>query len=211
MSLTLTEVSFAFPGRPGLIESVSLTLHPGESAALMAPSGAGKTTLLEITGGLRSPDAGSVQFAGRDIGSDAVRVAWVRQGTDLLRRRSVEDNVALPLLAAGQGRETALRAAREELAQVGLRECWSRQVKDISGGEAQRTAIARVAVAPPHILLADEPTASLDRDNAQLVARALASRFPNAVVLIATHDPAVARTAQRLLTLSDGHILEAAQ
>lgn len=177
----------------------------------MAPSGAGKTTLLEITGGLRSPDAGSVQFAGREIGSDAVRVAWVRQGTDLLRRRSVEDNVALPLLAAGQGRETALRAAREELAQVGLRECWSRQVKDISGGEAQRTAIARVAVAPPHILLADEPTASLDRDNAQLVARALARRFPNAIVLIATHDPAVARTAQRLLTLSDGHILEAAQ
>lgn len=207
MSLTLTDVSFTFPGRAELITSVSLTLQPGESAALMAPSGTGKTTLLEIAGGLRRPDSGSVQFSGQVVGSTGVRVAWVRQSTDLLRRRSVEDNVALPLLAAGQAREAALRAAREELAQVGLRECWSRQVKDISGGEAQRTAIARAAVAPPDILLADEPTASLDRDNARLVATALVRRFPSAVVLIATHDPAVAQTAQRVLTLSDGQIL----
>lgn len=210
MSLTLTAVSFTFPGRDHLIASATLTLHPGESAAVMAPSGTGKTTLLEIAGGLRQPDSGSVRFDGHPVGSEQVRVAWVRQSTDLLRRRSVEDNVALPLLAAGTAREMALRAAREELTQVGLHNCWSRQVKDISGGEAQRTAIARAAVAPPDILLADEPTASLDRDNATLVATALVSQFPSAVVLIATHDPAVAHAAQRVLTLTDGQIVDAA-
>lgn len=205
MHLSIADLRYSYRGRPDLLRSVSLAASSGESLALLGPSGSGKSTLLALVGGLLRPQAGTITTNPADA-RQRPATAWIRQSNDLLPHRSLIDNVALPLLARGDRRVLAEDRAREELFDLGLADLATCLVRHVSGGEAQRTAVARGAVAPPAILLADEPTANLDRSNAERVAVSLTTRFPESLVLIATHDPAVAAHCSRVLRISEGRL-----
>lgn len=206
MSLVATDIYYSYPGRSKLLHGASLVVESGESVAIMAPSGTGKSTFLAILGGLVSPDSGDISFNGRDILTAPLEVAWIRQSMDLLYRRTLTENVALPLLARGRSRPEAVDIAHRELCALGLAHLMDERVCDVSGGEAQRAAVARAAVSSPAILLADEPTANLDAKNASVVAHSLTTRFESTCVVMATHDPVVAAKAQRSFVLVDGSL-----
>lgn len=197
MSLIASGVCFAYSGDSPLFENVDLAVHRGESAAIMAPSGTGKSTLLSILGGLRSPLRGAVTIESNDMPTAPrrARVAWIFQFMHLLSSRSVIDNVAIAALAAGMRRTHAERLARTELDRFGAGPLSDRRQGTLSGGETQRVALARAAIGDPVVVLADEPTANLDRENAQHLAQVLMSGFPRAAVVVMTHDPLVARRA----------------
>jgi ABC-type lipoprotein export system ATPase subunit len=209
--LELTGVSFRYPGvSRDVFTDVNLTVARGESVAVVAPSGRGKSTLLGVAGLLLEPREGSVRIDGqvrrlRDapslLGGD---IAWVLQSANLLPRRTVLDNTALPSLAAGQTRRSAMARASALLAEVGIDPEDDRQARTLSGGEAQRVGVARALMSDPAVLLVDEPTANLDAVTAAVVSQALFHAASGRVALvIATHDDAVARGADRVFRLDD--------
>jgi ABC-type lipoprotein export system ATPase subunit len=178
----------------------------------MAPSGIGKSTLLAVLGGLRHPSTGFVRIAADDINQGVMRpsnrpaVAWVFQSMHLLLGRSALDNVALAGMPRGIVRAEAERLARIELSRFGVDALADRAVRSLSGGQRQRVALARAAVADPLAVLADEPTANLDRTNALAVADVLVNQFSRASVVVATHDTGVARLASVTYVLRDGQL-----
>lgn len=213
MSLQLTGIAYAYGAHARVLDGADLQVADGECVALMAPSGSGKTTLLAIAGGRLTPSTGSATIVcGRSAGfsrpSDLRRrTAWVLQSVNALERRSVLDNVALALIARGDDRESAEEAARSALARSNLEGLEDRRAATLSGGELQRMGVARCLAGHPRVVLADEPTANLDRPNADHVARVLvAASREGPAVLIATHDPLVAERADRVVTLSGGRI-----
>ena len=186
-------------------------MAPGESLAILGPSGSGKSTLLALVGGLLPVDSGEITVDGVALDPGSRAVAWIRQENALLPHRTLLDNVALPLLARGTDRVTAHVHALRELAALGLADHARTRARLVSGGEAQRAAVARAAVLAPGVVLADEPTASLDRPNALLVAECLTERFVRSIVLIATHDPRVAQRCSAVAELVDGCLIERAR
>jgi lipoprotein-releasing system ATP-binding protein len=223
---TLLEVrelrkAYASPSGAALevLRGVSLTLEAGEMLAVTGASGAGKSTLLHVLGGLDAADGGSVRLGEieltRAVGAELARVrgeqvGFVFQFHHLLPDLSALENVALPLLVARRKPREARAAASELLAAVGLSERALHRPGELSGGEQQRTAIARALVHAPRLLLCDEPTGNLDARTGQSVAALLKTlaRTRGAGVIIATHNEQLARTCDRTLILEDGLLRE---
>lgn len=199
------------------VDGVSLHVEPGELVALYGPSGSGKTTLLSIAGAYMAPDAGAVRFAGREVtGLSAMdralyqrrEVGLVQQGYHLNAGSTAIDNAAVKLLADRVSLEEARRRAIPWLERVGLGERLSYTPDRLSGGEGQRVALARALVNEPRLVLADEPTAYLDRRRSRDML-ALLSQIAHdraVAILVVTHDPEAAAVADRTHTLSDGKL-----
>jgi putative ABC transport system ATP-binding protein len=197
------------------LRGVDLAVARGEFVAIMGPSGSGKSTLLHVLLGIEPPSQGKILLDGEDLAhlNDTQRtllrrrlIGFVFQSFNLLPSVTAEENVALPLLLDGVAPAEARRRAGESLELVGLARRRSHLPGKLSGGEQQRVAIARALAIKPVVLLADEPTGSLDSANGQRVMqllRHLVDSLRQTIVLI-THDPAVARQADHTLHLRDG-------
>jgi putative ABC transport system ATP-binding protein len=201
------------------VNGVSLRIEPGEFVAIMGPSGCGKSTLLHMAGALEDPSAGRVFVGGRDLadldirGHAALRrseVGYVFQRLNLLASLTAIENVALPLELDGISARNARSRARDALISVGLIDQLDRYPDDFSGGQQQRIAIARAIVGERKLLLADEPTGSLDTatgDSVIEVLAALPQRHGTAVVLV-THEPRFASWTDRVVFLRDGRVVD---
>lgn len=204
-----------------VLRGATLTLKPGEIAALVGPSGAGKSTLLHTAGLLEKPDDGEVLIEGEECGrmSDAqrtetrrARIGFVYQFHHLLPEFSALENVMLPQMIAGHSRGEARARAQELLAVVGLAQRADHRPARLSGGEQQRVAIVRALANAPRVLLGDEPTGNLDLHTAEDVMGALIAivRRTGLAALIATHNLELARRMDRILSLEEGNIVERA-
>lgn len=219
--LTLSNVTRCFTqGANALqvLKNVNLTLARGEMVALVGPSGSGKSTLLQITGLLDAPTSGDVIIMNENVSraNDAVRtnarkkhIGFVYQAHHLLPDFSAQENIALPLLIAGNTRAHANARANELLAAMQLAERAHHRPAQLSGGEQQRVAIARALAASPSLLLADEPTGNLDPATADVVFAFLERMIKqaNVAALIATHNMELARRMHRTLTLKNGELV----
>ena len=199
------------------LAGVSLEIRDGEKLAIMGPSGSGKTTLLSILGCLDRPTRGEHLFDGRRVeglGDDDLSrlrnrsIGFVFQSFHLIPQLTVAENVETPLLYAGeapaQWRPRALRA----LERVGLAARADHRPSELSGGEAQRAAIARALVTDPRLILADEPTGNLDTATGEEIASLLDELHARGrTVVIVTHNEALARRAERVVRLRDGRVL----
>ncbi len=172
-------------------------IHAGQRVALTGPSGSGKSTLLYLLAGLDDPTSGSVAWPAIGEREDLrpSRLAMIFQGPSLLAPLTVAENVALPLILGGRPDAAAHADAREALDVLHLAELADKLPDEISGGQSQRVAVARVLAGTPQLILADEPTGQLDAANGAAVIDVLieASRQTNAGLLVSTHDPAVAQ------------------
>lgn len=168
--------------------------------ALVGPSGSGKSTLLAAMSGYQSLSAGRLEL--RDGATappsppDPARVAWVPQGSNALGRRSVLDNVAIAPLSAGAPLNEARERAIDALEIVGLGKLLHQQARRLSGGELQRTALARALASGKELILADEPSANLDAANTELIAEILNGLTTRATIVVATHDPVLVAAAE---------------
>ncbi|MBE6481305.1 MAG: ABC transporter ATP-binding protein [Actinomyces ruminicola] len=199
------------------LDGIDLTVAPGEFVAVMGPSGSGKSTLLNLAGALDRPTTGRVIIAGRDLaGLDRTALAEVRrraigfvfQDFNLLPSLTAAENVAFPLELDGWPARRARAAALTALEQVGLSDLADRLPDDMSGGQAQRAAIARAIVGPRRLLLADEPTGALDSTTGTAVIGVLRQRADDGVaVLMVTHEPRFAAWADRTVFLRDGRMV----
>ena len=220
------EMSF---GRTHALRGVDLDLLAGEVLAVTGPSGSGKSTLLHVMAGVLVPNAGSVSYhGGKSPGGDTTDVAediavldeaarsrlrlnefgFIFQFGQLLPDLSALDNVTIPLLLAGTPRRKALAQAREALGELGLSKHLDKRPTQLSGGQAQRAAVARALVTGPRILFADEPTGSLDSLAAERTMEVLLAsvRSRGASLVIITHDARVAAYADREVTVRDGRV-----
>lgn len=200
-----------------VLDGADLSIAPGELVALVGRSGSGKSTLLHILAGLDDSDSGEVWIADQNLtaanvdGRAAIRnryLGFVYQMHHLLPEFTAAENVAMPLRLAGLGKKEALPRALAMLAAVGLANRSTHRPAALSGGERQRVAVARALVAEPALVLADEPTGNLDRDNASAVLELMRSlcRERGVGILMATHDAAVTRGVDRLVTLDAGKL-----
>src|SRR5919201_4516443 len=199
------------------LADLSLTLTAGEQVAVTGPSGSGKSTLLNLIGGVDRPTSGSIRVEGRDLGrltSDELAryrremIGFVFQSFRLLPHLTALENAALPAVLAGASEKDAEARARPLLERVGLEERFRHRPTELSAGEQQRAALARALVNGPRILLADEPTGSLDADAAaaflELVDQLRRER--HLTILLATHDADLAARADRVVRLRRGRI-----
>jgi putative ABC transport system ATP-binding protein len=209
----------AGPTEVRALTDVSLDIAPGELVAVRGPSGCGKSTLLHLAGGLEDPSAGHVRVDGVDVRTmsatdrAALRrrdVGYVFQRLNLVAGLTAIENVTLPLELDGVGRREAHSRAIEVLHTVGLEHHLDRYPDDFSGGQQQRIAIARAIVGTRRLLLADEPTGSLDTATGDAVIELLAAlpaERGTAVVLV-THEPRYAAWADRVVSMPDGRIID---
>ena len=193
------------------IDSFDLDIHDGELVLLLGPSGCGKTTLLSAVAGLLTPTTGTIRVGGLDVaalrGRSLTRyrrseVGVVFQSFNLVASLTARENVAAPLVAAGSRRRAALERADELLTTLDLGERLHHRPAKLSGGQQQRVAIARALAADPGLILADEPTAHLDRvqvDGVLSLLRGLAA--PGRIVIAATHDDRMLAIADRVIHL----------
>ena len=199
-----------------ILRDIDLAVMPGEAVAILGASGSGKSTLLALLAGLDTPTAGSVMLDGADLfalDEDARAelrgraVGFVFQSFQLLPSLTALENVMLPLELAG--REDAEAGAREILARVGLGERLHHYPKHLSGGEQQRVALARAFVVRPKLLLADEPTGSLDAESGEAVIALLfeLNRESGTTLVLVTHDEQLAKRCQRAVRLAAGRIV----
>ncbi len=204
-------------GETPALRGASLTVQRGEIVAVMGPSGSGKSTLLHCLAGILVPEAGEVWFDGQRLGtlSDDQRstlrrdrFGFVFQFGQLVPELTAEENVALPLLLSGARRGAATAAARHWFGALGLAGLERRRSGELSGGQAQRVALARGLVADPQVLFADEPTGSLDSVSGELVMDLLtdAVRERGTTVVLVTHDARVAAYADREVVVRDGTV-----
>lgn len=200
------------------VDTVDLVVEPGETVSVMGPSGCGKSTLLHLLGGLERPDAGELVLAGRAV-HDMSQTQWARvrrrhvgfvfQAFHLVDELTALENVELPALLLGTSAREARRAALGLLDRLGVVDRAAQMPHRLSGGQQQRVALARALVNRPTLLLADEPTGSLDsRATGEILALLSELRDAGQAMLLVTHDPRVATTASRLLTMRDGRIVE---
>jgi putative ABC transport system ATP-binding protein len=211
--LTLEDVSLNIGGRWAL-ERTTLSFRPGEVTALSGPSGSGKTTMLSIAGGIAKPTTGFASYAGRHMwqgdGDPRHEVAFVLQVYGLVPILSARENIAIALRARGEKPADADERADLELSRFFIGDLGDRQVEELSGGQMQRVACARAFAVAPQILLADEPTSELDEGNREHVMdqlRVEAAR--GAIVVVATHDPAVVDAADQKIVLDEGRLVPA--
>lgn len=218
--LELTGVAKHYSGAEVVraVDGVSLTVHAGEIVALHGPSGSGKSTLLMIAAGLMKPDAGRVLFEGQDMSAWSAReiadyqrrrIGFVYQSFHLMAGVPSVENAAIKLLADRVSLKQARRETVPWLERVGLSERLDHTPEQLSGGERQRVAIARALVNEPRLILADEPTGSLDSKRGGEILALLAGicRSRRAGMLLVTHDPQAAAFADRVCTLRDGKLL----
>ncbi|MEG9226047.1 sulfate/molybdate ABC transporter ATP-binding protein [Aeromicrobium sp. Sec7.5] len=191
---------------------VRLEVGPGESVALLGPNGAGKSTVLGTVAGLVAPTSGHVTSAGREITRvepHRRKVALLAQEPLLFPHLSVLDNVAFGPRSSGAGRVAARAAALTHLREVGVDDLADRRPAQLSGGQAQRVAVARALAAEPEVLLLDEPMAALDVDAAPVVRQVLRATLAERTVLLVTHDPVDALLlADRVVVLQRGRVVE---
>ena len=212
------EMSF---GQTHALRGVDLDVGAGEVLAVTGPSGSGKSTLLHVMAGVLVPDAGRVDYHGADTTQDIAALdeaarsrlrlkefGFIFQFGQLLPDLSALDNVTIPLLLAGTARRRALAQARETLGELGLSEHLDKRPTQLSGGQAQRAAVARALVTNPRLLFADEPTGSLDSLAAERTMEVLLAsvRSRGASLVIITHDARIAAYADREVTVRDGRI-----
>jgi putative ABC transport system ATP-binding protein len=204
-------------GETPALRGASLRVRAGEIVAIMGPSGSGKSTLLHCLAGILVPDEGEVWFGGRrlDTLSDDQRselrrdrFGFVFQFGQLVPELTAEENVALPLLLSGTRRGPAMTTARKWFGTLDLDGLQCRRSGELSGGQAQRVALARSLVASPGILFADEPTGSLDSMSGEMVMNLLtaAAREHGTTVILVTHDARVAAYADREVVVRDGKV-----
>jgi putative ABC transport system ATP-binding protein/lipoprotein-releasing system ATP-binding protein len=192
------------------LQPTDCVIGPGDRVALMGPSGSGKSTLLHLMAGLDDPTVGTVSWPG--IGPrSSLRpgpVAVIFQGPSLLPPLTVEENVSLPLILGGISDTAAHPAAREALARLGLSQLADKLPEEISGGQAQRVAVARALAGAPSLILADEPTGQLDRASGALVVDVLlaAAAHAGAALVVATHDPTVATRLPHVWEMHSGRL-----
>jgi len=200
------------------LQGISLAIEPGEMVAVMGPSGCGKTTLLNCLSGLDKVDSGQILLEGKDLAtlSDrertqyrALRMGFVFQIYNLLPVLNAVENVELPLLLSGVKPKVARERALAALDQVGLREWVTHRPAELSGGQRQRTTIARALVNHPAIVWADEPTGALDSTTANEIMDLLQrlNRDEGLTMVLVTHDANVGARCERLISMSDGHII----
>jgi len=219
--LDLEHVSKSYPAPAGrslpVLRDINLAVGPGESVAIVGPSGSGKTTLLNIIGALDWPDSGKVFLEGRDLaGLDEKarseirngKIGFVFQQHHLLPQCSVLENVLVPSLVNSAAR-SAERRALALLAEVGLSERLAYMPWQLSGGEQQRVAVVRAMINSPVLLVADEPTGSLDRTAAEKLAGLLVnmSRRHGLAMVVVTHSAVLAERMVRILELVDGALV----
>lgn len=202
-----------------VLKGIDLDIMPGEVASIVGPSGAGKTTLLQIIGSLDRPDSGSVDYDGLNIftlnDSRMARfrcenIGFVFQFHQLLPEFTLEENVAMPALIGGTPRPQAMAHARELLDRLGLADRLRHRPAQLSGGERQRAAVARALINNPRVVLADEPSGSLDTVHRAELHRLffdLRDSLDQTFVIV-THDLDLARQADRTITMTDGLITD---
>jgi putative ABC transport system ATP-binding protein len=214
--VVVESVSRVHPGPIVAVADVSLTLEPGEFVALTGPSGSGKTSLLALIGGLDAPSSGRIEVNGVALGRGAdlsryhrETVGFVFQHHHLLPHLPAVTNVELALLGAGVGRRERRERALALLDEVGLTHRAESISAHLSGGERQRVALARALANDPALLLADEPTGSLDSAASQRVLALMerAREVRGMTMLVVTYDPIVAGRADRTLHLRDGRLV----
>lgn len=223
MVLEAHDLTKTFVGGDGglltVLDGVSLQVRRGEMVAVVGSSGAGKSTLLHMLGALDKPTRGRVLVGGQDLSAMGEQelatlrnrqVGFVFQFHHLLREFSALENVAIPLRIAGVPESEAEQRAAEMLERVGLRARMTHRPSALSGGEQQRTAVARALVVDPAVLLADEPSGNLDHANAERLHELFAqiSRELEIAMVIVTHNRSLAARADRVLMLEDGRIVE---
>ena len=208
-------------GEVRALTDVSLSVAPGELVAVRGPSGCGKSSLLHLAGGLEDPSAGRVLVNGRDINTMSMteraalrrrELGYVFQKLNLVAGLTAIENVMLPLELDNVGRREARSEAIDALHRVGLDQSLDRYPDDFSGGQQQRIAIARAMVGTRSLLLADEPTGSLDTATGDAVIELLAA-LPserNTAVVLVTHEPRYAAWADRVVSMRDGRIVDVA-
>lgn len=200
-----------------VLDGVSLDIGRGEIVAVTGPSGAGKTTLLQIVGSLERADSGSVSYEGtrlETLGEKAlarfrnVNIGFIFQFHQLLPEFTLLENVEMPALIGGRSRAEARRRAMELIEYLGLGVRTTHKPSQLSGGERQRAAVARALVNNPRVVLADEPTGSLDSRNRAELHRLFFDlrRDMGHTFVIVTHDENLAADADRIIRLTDGHI-----
>lgn len=204
-------------GNLQVLKDVSIQIGDNEIITVLGPSGAGKTTLLQIMGSLERPDSGEVIYNSKNILAlndrrlsefRNLNIGFVFQFHQLLPEFTACENVAMPALIAGKSRRSAMEHATELLNRLGLGDRLGHKPSELSGGERQRTAIARALVNNPGIVLADEPTGSLDTKNRDEICRLIAElrdEFRRTFVIV-THDPSMNSIADRVINMSDGRI-----
>jgi ABC-type lipoprotein export system ATPase subunit len=192
------------------VKDVSFRIPSSARIALTGPSGSGKSTLLHLIAGLDAPTVGEVGWPAlrKDRRGRPAGVCVVFQGPSLLLSLDVIENVALPLLFAGEAEQTAMHDASSALDVVGIGDLASKLPDELSGGQAQRVAIARVVAARPSVILADEPTGQSDHRNADRVISVLldTANTTGAALIVATHDPVVAARLADRWTMRDGRL-----
>jgi putative ABC transport system ATP-binding protein len=201
-----------------VLHGININMQRGDFVAIMGQSGSGKSTLMNILGCLDTPTAGHYRLAGSEVnalsraelaGLRNRTIGFVFQSFNLLKRMSILDNVALPLIYAGESRGSARARAKTQLEKVGLAEFSARQPNQLSGGQQQRVAIARALVADPPLVLADEPTGNLDTRTSTEIMAVLdqLNRERGQSIILVTHEPDIASHAKRLVRLKDGLVL----
>ena len=199
------------------LRGVDLTIQAGEYIAIMGPSGSGKSTFMNLLGCLDTPTMGDYFLTGENVAhmqTDALAklrnrtLGFVFQGFNLLPRMSLLDNVALPLVYSGAGREARRAAAHAVLEKVGLGKYADSLPSRISGGQQQRVAIARALVNQPRLILADEPTGNLDSHTSEEIMALFGELNREGItIVLVTHEPDIAAHAKRQVRFSDGHIV----
>ncbi len=198
-----------------VLRGVNLHIGKGEVISIVGPSGAGKTTLLQLIGALDRPTSGSILFNGRDLASMSDKqlatfrnrqIGFVFQFHQLLPEFTALENIIIPALIAGRSRSEAEKEAMELLGIMGLQERAGHKPSELSGGENQRVAVARALINKPALILADEPSGSLDSKNKEELHKLffeLRARYGQ-TFLIVTHDEELARTTDRTIRMVDG-------
>ena len=202
-----------------VLKGVDLAVRRGEIVAIVGKSGAGKTTLLQILGTLDRPDAGSVCIDGQDVFALGEKelakfrnrhIGFIFQFHQLLPEFTALENVMIPALIAGEGRSESRRRAEQLLADLGLSERLNHKPAALSGGEKQRVAAARALMMSPSVILADEPTGSLDEANKQELNRLLLhlrEQYGQTIIIV-THDKELSAIADRVIEMTDGIITD---
>lgn len=202
-----------------VLKGVDLAVRRGEIVAIVGKSGAGKTTLLQILGTLDRPDQGTVRIDGQDVFALGEKelakfrnrhIGFIFQFHQLLPEFTALENVMIPALIAGEGRSESRRRAEQLLADLGLSERLHHKPAALSGGEKQRVAAARALMMSPSVILADEPTGSLDEANKQELNRLLLhlrEQYGQTIIIV-THDKELSAIADRVIEMTDGRITD---
>lgn len=202
-----------------VLRGIDLEVYDGEIVSIVGPSGAGKTTLLQIMGSLDRPDSGSVEINGQQIFELSEKrlaqfrnrnIGFVFQFHQLLPEFTLEENVMMPAMIAGMGRREAGERVRELTEYLGLQDRLGHRPSQLSGGERQRAAVARALMMRPKVVLADEPSGSLDSQNRDELHRLFFDlrRDLNQTFVIVTHDQSLADRADRRIEMRDGRITD---